>query len=348
MTETRTPYVIDTDPRQRDNGDRALPSGEECGFPGCETVAMNAEQFTNCDRHIECWDARQGLAWMVREASVEHERPNSRLAVLVYRIAQIRGSPMECCSTVSLHDRDADGDVRVMEADQTIYLDAKRARALRSPVLVRQGEVPDVALEVDHTTDARRRKLGMYEEWGIPEIWIEVPDAPAKSRRKSRRSGLAIHVLNAKTKRYEEAAASKVLPGWTSEEIHLALNEGDISRRTWAAVERVGRALGQKEGTEPTHDPIERRQLKAAQAAGTTAGNKAGRRTGRREGRAEATAKERAAMVRIILTRRGIGFPSKFLASAAARQPLLRHETEWIADAAYQCHDAADFLARLA
>ena len=328
MTETRTPYVIDTDPRQLDNGGPALPSGEESGFPGCETVSMNAEQFASCDRHIECWDARRGLAWIVPEATVEHERPKSRLAVLVYRLAEIRGSAMECCGTVSLHDRDADGDVWVMEADQTIYLDASRAWALRSPVLVRQGEAPDVALEVDHTTDARRRKLGMYEEWRIPEIWIEVPDAPAKSRRKSRRSGLAIHALNAKTKRYEEAAASKVLPGWTSEEIHLALNEGNISRRTWAAVERVGRALGRKEGTEPTLDPIQRHQLEA--------------------GRRETTANERAATARAILSQRGIGFPPGFLTNAAARRPLLRHETERVVAAASQCQDAADFLARLA
>ena len=299
VTETRTPYVIDADPRQPDNGGRALPSGEECGFPGCETVAMNAEQFADCDRHIECWDARRGLAWMVPEVTVEHERPKSRLVVLVYRLAEIRGSPMEFCGTVSLHDRDADGDVLVMEADQTIYLDARRARALRSPVLVRKGEAPDLALEVDHTTDARRRKLGMYEEWGIPEIWIEVPDAQARSRRKSRRSGLAIHALNAETRRYEEAAASKVLPGWTSEEIHLALNEGDISRRTWAAIERVGRVLGEREGTEPTYDPIQRRQLEAAQTAGRAAGRRADQR--------EATAKERAAAVRAILNQRSIG-----------------------------------------
>ena len=344
MTETRRRYLIGADPRQRGNGGEALASGEEWGFPGCETVPMNAKQFADCDRHIECWDARRGLAWMVPEASVECGRPRSRLAVLVYRMAQIRGSAMECCSTASLHDQDADGDVRVMEADQTIYLDAARAQALRSPVLVRQGEMPDVALEVDHTTDTRRRKLGMYEEWGIPEVWIEVPDAPALSRPKGRRSGLAIHALNARTKRYEEATASNVLPGWTTEEIHLALNEAAISPRTWAAVERVGRALGQREGTESIHDPIQRRELLAAQAAAS----KAGRAAGRKEGRAEATANERAAVVRTILAQRGIDVPPAFLDNAAPRQLLLSRDRERAVADAFQCRSATDFLARLA
>ena len=333
MTETRHPYLIDADPCPFDNG------GEAASFPGCETLSMDANQFAACDRHVEYWDARRDLAWMVRDVSVEHERPGSRLSTLVYRMAQIRGSDIECYSTVSLHDRDADGDVRVMEADQTIYLDAARARALRSPVLVRQGEAPDVALEVDHTTDARRRKLGVYENWEVAEVWIEVPDAPARSRPKSRRSGLTIHALDACTKRYEEAEASSVLPGWTAEDIHLALNETAISPRTWAAVERVGRALGRKEGTDPAHDPIQRRQLLAAQAKG----RKAGRRAGRKEGRAN----ERAATVRAILAQRGIGTPPAFLANAAARQPLLAHDTERIITAASQCLSAPDFLARL-
>ena len=348
MTETRTPYLIGADPRRSDNGGRALPDAEESGFPGCETVAMDASQFARCDRHIEYWDARRGLAWMVRESSMEHDRPTSRLAVLVYRMAQLRGSAIECCSTVSLHDRGADGDLRVMEADQTIYLDAARAWAVRSPVLVRRGEAPDVVLEVDHTTDARRRKLGVYEEWALPEVWIEVPEAPSRSRPKSRRPGLAIHALNPCTMRYEEAAASVVLPGWTAEEIHLALNEAVVSEQTWAAVERVGRTLGQKEGTAPTQDPIQRREVLAAQAAGRTAGRRAGRKAGRKEGRAEAAASERAATVRAILASRGIGFPAGFLANAAARRPLLRHDTARIVAAASRCVSATDFLARLA
>ena len=35
--------------------------------------------------------------------------------------------------------------------------------------------LPDVVLGVDHTTDIRRRKLGIYKESGFSEIWVLVP-----------------------------------------------------------------------------------------------------------------------------------------------------------------------------
>ena len=251
MTETRAKYIIGPAPHQRTSNGGPLPAAAEAGFPGCETVPMNAKQFARCDRHIEYWDARRGVAWMVREAHIEHERPLSRLAVLTYRIGQVRGSPIVCCGTTSLHERGPAGDIRVLEADQAIYLDAARQQALRSPILVREGEAPDIVLEVDHTTDARRRKLGVYEEWQIPEVWVEVPDAPSQSRPKSRRSGCTLHVLEEKTKRYSEALASKALLGWTAEEIHLALNEPVVSEQTWATVARVGRAMRRQEHTKP-------------------------------------------------------------------------------------------------
>ena len=246
MTETRARYVIDAAPHLQASNGWPLPSGSEAGLPGCETVPMNAEQFANCDRHVEYWDARRDVAWMVRETSIEHERPLSRLAVLLHRIGEARGSPIVCCGTTSLHERGPAGDIRVLEPDQAIYLDAARQQALRSPILVRNGEAPDIVLEVDHTTDARSRKLGVYEEWQIPEVWVEVPDAPARSRPKSRRSGLTLHVFDENTKSFCEAPASKALPGWTAAEIHLSLNEPVISERTWETMAHVGRTMRQQ------------------------------------------------------------------------------------------------------
>ena len=251
MTETRAKYTIGPAPHRQASNGGPLPAAAEAGFPGCETVPMNAKQFARCDRHIEYWDARRGVAWMVREAYIEHERPLSRMVLLTYRIGQVRGSPIVCCGTTSLHERGQGGDIRVLEADQAIYLDATREQALRSPILVREGEAPDIVLEVDHTTDARRRKLGVYEQWQIPEVWVEVPDAPSQSRPKSRRSGCTLHVLDEKTKRYSEAPASKALPGWTAEEIHLALNEPAVSEQTWATAARVGRAMRRQEHPKP-------------------------------------------------------------------------------------------------
>ena len=347
MTEARARYITARDrpqlaPGRRVNNMRPAKraphrqlSAAEAGFPGCETVPMNARQFEHCDRHVEYWDARNGVAWMVREASIEHERPLSRLAVLVHRIAQERDAAMLCCGTTSLHDRDAKGDVRVMEADQAIYLDGKSAQALRSPILVREGQAPDVVLEVDHTTDARRRKLGVYEEWGVPEVWVEVPDAPARSRPKSRRSGLTIHVLDENTDRYREASASEALLGSTAAEIHLALNEGSFSKRTWAAVARVGKAMRAKEGGAVASD---------APQAGVVA--YANVHDSAEQLAAQAIASERAAVVYAILAKRGIHFAPHFLADASAL--LEAHDTDRIVEAALACDSAADFLALMA
>ena len=288
---------------------------------------MSAEQFERCDRHIEYWDALEDVAWMVRDVSIEHERPLSRLAVLAHRIAEERGAAMLCCGTTSLHDRDSVGDVQVMEADQAIYLDGVGAQALRSPILVREGQAPDVVLEVDYTTDARRRKLGVYEEWGVPEVWVEVPDAPSRSRPKSRRSGLTIHVLDAKTKRYREAQASEALLGWTAAEIHLALNEGTISERTWAAAARVGQAL-------------RLRELRSSKAVGESTAT-----DDSRERLAAQILAERTATVHAILAKRGIDFAPDFLADGGT---LAASDAERIVEAALVCESAADFLVKLA
>ena len=49
-------------------------------------------------------------------------------------------------------------------------------------MVVGEHDIPDVVLEVDHTTDVRRGKLLQYEAWGFPELWVEVPDWAASSR----------------------------------------------------------------------------------------------------------------------------------------------------------------------
>ena len=329
MSETRAIYYS-TNPRRKMNGGAALPNAEAAGFPGCEAVPMTAEQFERLERHVEYWDARSGVAWMVRETTVEHERPAMRLAVLTHRIAKVRGSEITCCGTASLHDRGRGGDVRVMEADQIIYLDPERASALQGHVQVRDGEGPDIVLEVDHTTDARRRKVALYKQWRIPEIWVEVPDALAPSRRKSRRSGLTIYALNERTKRYRQAIASTVLQGWTVAEIHTALNESHVSEATWAALHRVGRALGEKEGTAPALDLHLRSLLSESQEGGWE------------EGRAD----DRREMVLAILANRGIDAPSTFL-SDLAKSRLARRPQARVVEAALACRSAADFLARL-
>ena len=189
-------------------------------------------------------------------------------------------------------------------------------------MVVGEDDFPDVVLEVDHTTDARRGKLELYESWGFPEVWVEVPDAPSPSRPHRRRPGLTIHLLE--HGRFRVAAESLAFPGWRAEEIHVALNEATPSARTTAAVERVAAALGAREGTGPDDDPLFRSQ----------------RRQAIEHGRAEG----RAQMVRQILRSRGIEVSARFStdteAFAAASEAALLA-------AALGCADEADFTAVL-
>ena len=58
----------------------------------------------------------------------------------------------------------------IMQADQSVYLHSTNAR-LPVPVLtIGEHDFPDVVLEVDHTTDARRRCcIPRSFVWGFPE-----------------------------------------------------------------------------------------------------------------------------------------------------------------------------------
>ena len=175
---------------------------------------------------------------------------------------------------------------------------------------------------MDHTTDARRGKLALYESWGFPEVWVEVPEAPSPSRARGRRPGLTIHLLE--HGRFRVAAESLAFPGLQAEEIHEALNEATPSARTTAAVERVAAALGAREGAGPDDDPLFRSQ----------------RRQAIEHGRAEG----RAQMVRQILRSRGIEVSARFSTDTEA---FAAASEEALLAAALGCADESDFLAKL-
>ena len=92
-----------------------------------------------------------------------------------------------------------------------MYLHPRRARPRGPAVNVDEDPLPDVVLEVDHTTDVRRWKLGMYMEWGFPEIWVLVP-----WQESVRAPGLTIHVRDGAG--YRVSRESLAFPGWRSEE----------------------------------------------------------------------------------------------------------------------------------
>ena len=217
-------------------------------FPGCRAVRITRDAIADFEGRIEYWDAATETAWMVCEpTTVYHEGPGQRLARLAALIAAGRGSPITTLGTSDLQVVDARGErQRIMQADQIVYVHPVETVPRGAAVEVGADHLPDVLLEVDYSTDVRRGKLGLYEAWGFPEVWVEVPDAASPSRSRRRPSGLTIHRLGPGG--YRPAAASAAFPGWTAAEIHAALNEARLSEATSAVLTRVGRALGDAEG----------------------------------------------------------------------------------------------------
>ena len=194
-------------------------------------------------------------------------------------------------------------------------------------------------LEVDHTTDVRRNKLPVYEAWGFPEVWVDTPDTPSPNRPRRVRPGLTIYVLE--EGRFRVADQSRAFPTWTTRQIHAALNETRLSPLTLADLTRVGRRLGEHEGTTPDDDP----QMRLHRRRAHEAGRWTGRAEGLEQGRAEGLARERAVLVRRAAR--------KFGAPAAERlAPLLAalEDPDRLTEAGdllFECADADDLLSRL-
>ena len=293
-------------------------------FPGCKPIRLPRTEIDRFEGRLEYWDAATETAWICEPTTPYHERPSRLVTRLAERIAGVRGSPIESYGSMDLLLRDAGGEPRrIMQADESVYLHPAQVR-LPGPaaMVVGEDDFPDVALEVDHTTDVHRGKLPLYESWGFPEVWVEVPDAPSPSRPHRRRPGLTIHVLE--HGRFRVAGASRAFPGWRAEEIHLALNEPVPSAQTSAVVERVAAALGAREGTGPDDDPLLRSQ--------------------RRQEFERGLAEGRARMVRQILRSRAIEVSAGFAADAEA---FAAASEEALLAAAFGCADEADFLAAL-
>ena len=322
---TVVPETPDTQPATEPPAERREPQAPE--FPGCHPVRIARDAIDDCELRFEYWDADTEIA-MVCDPPVSyyHERPASRLARLADRIAAARGAPVEAVGHTDLLVRNAHGErQRIMQADQILFLRPAQTIPVGTAVEVGTDALPDVVLEVDNTTDVRRGKLALYESWGFPEVWVEVPDQPASSRPASLRPGLTIHVLRGDG--FRTAGASTAFPGWTAVEIHAALNETELSAQTADVLDRVGRMLGAAEGTGPDGDPFLRRH----------------RRESRAEGRAEGRAEALRTSALQVLASRGITVP----VSLSERLAALEGVSERLVAAALACRDEEDFLRRL-
>ena len=300
-----------------------VPVVDGLEFPGCIAVPMSAAEYETCEERLEFWDEAAGIAIMVADwPGIGHEQPLGLLAGAVERIAQERGSRIARYCGLGLEGTDVRSLRRGMQPDECLYVYPDRASLpAGGRLVVGENDPPDVVVEVDDTTDARRGKLKVYESWAFPELWVEVPDSERRRRRRTRLSGLTIYLLN-DDGRYEIAPESRAFPGWRAEQIHLAMNEPAIMPATNATLRRVGAELGARDGTGPDDD-----LLLAAH---------------RREGRAEGHTDERVELVRQTLRARGVALSAEFPA-ASCRAALARASAADIATASLACRTEQDF-----
>ncbi len=207
-------------------------------------------------------------------------------------------------------------------------LDLEPLDRMGAPYLnVEDDPYPDVVLEVDSTMDVRGNRLKQYEAWGFPEVWVEVPSAYAAGRRAGMKSELRIYLLEGG--RYALSEESRAFPGWRAAEVHRALNERVISEETSDILSRVGRTLGEREGTGPEDDGLLGPYGPEQRTAGVAEG------VGR--------------MARAMLRQRGVPVPPEFPEGLARRDfdALRTASEEQLLDAAPAADSVADFFARL-
>ncbi len=138
---------------------RRSPDGLQ--FPGCRPVRLRRDHLADFEGRLEYWEARTETAWVLAEpAGGIHESTSRRLPELARLIATVRGAPIRAFGAVDLRVNDAAGRAeRIMQADETLYLYPRRARMPSGPLVIGRHDLPDVVLEVDHTTDIRQGKL---------------------------------------------------------------------------------------------------------------------------------------------------------------------------------------------
>ena len=124
-------------------------------FPGCESFHLPAREVDLYERRLEFWDGRTETAFRACDVSPHHEGPSRRLVEMATRVATLRGSRIACLGSSGLVRLDERGRKRwLMQADEVLYLHPARMKLFGTTINVDEDPLPDVVLEVDHTTDA--------------------------------------------------------------------------------------------------------------------------------------------------------------------------------------------------
>ena len=199
---------------------------ETLEFPGCHALRISRAEIADYEGRIEYWDGDTEVAMVCEPVGYYHERPAHRLAMLAGRIAAARGAPIEAVGHTDLLVRNARGErQRIMQADQILFLSPAQTVPHDKAIEVGMDTLPDVVLEVDNTTDVLRGKLSLYESWGLPELWVEVPDEPEPSRPASLRPGLTIYLRRRERLRTAPASRAEGLEQGRVEGVHAAVFE---------------------------------------------------------------------------------------------------------------------------
>ena len=307
-------------------------------FERCDPVPINYEQYVHHrerKRRFELWDRDTQTAWELRDRSTGlHARPIQVLGAMMTLMGAVRGVDVFCSGDRGLALLDDDGRRRVLHPDQAVYLTRPTFYDGEGDIPVNESGMPSVVMEVDNTTDTRKGKLALYEDMGVPELWVEVPElwrewpgAKLPVRPAGLVPGLTIFLLEGGE--YRESPTSRAMLGWPADDIHEALNKlPGLTVRHYAVIEELGRRFGAHKGTGPDDHPLMRSM----------------RRESRDEGIAQGMLEGKAKLVRGMIERRGIAVSTPFPLDIPrfAEAPV-----EELLDAAAACGSEQDFRSRL-
>ncbi len=160
--------------------------------------------------------------------SVEHERLNRTLNLLVEILASERGIDIENVGSMTVKRKELGGG---FEPDSSFYVqNAERVRG-KSRIDAEVDPPPDLMIKIE-ITHALLEKLPLYAAMGIPEIW--------------RYDGERLRIFHLQEREYVERSKSLAFPGLAARTLSNLLAESKTERRSvwlkmlreWAAGNR--------------------------------------------------------------------------------------------------------------